>query len=181
MNLQRLAVLIRKEFSQNSGSMMFIFALVVPIVFSLIVSLLFGTLFSGKPKIGVVDQGDSALTHFLQEADYLVIRIYDNKEALVSATEAGAVDVGIVLPAGIDELLKASATSHIDIFVWGQSLLKHQGIITSAIGNGLITVAGTATPVDIVTEELGTGVNVAWEKRLLPFIVLITIVIGGGG
>ena len=61
MSARRVGVLLVKEFRRGATNFIFIFALVVPIVFSLVLSLLFGSFFSGKPKLGVADLGSSDL------------------------------------------------------------------------------------------------------------------------
>jgi hypothetical protein len=59
MKARRVAVLVGKELVYGSKNLMFIFAVVIPLLFSLIISLLVGTLFAGKPRLGVADLGSS--------------------------------------------------------------------------------------------------------------------------
>ena len=57
MSLKRIGILLGKEFLYGSKGYIFIFAIVAPLVISFVVSLIFGTLFTEKPKLGVVDDG----------------------------------------------------------------------------------------------------------------------------
>ena len=61
MSARRVGVLLVKEFRSGIKNFIFIFALVIPIGFSLVLNLLFGTFFFGKPTLGVADMGISDL------------------------------------------------------------------------------------------------------------------------
>ena len=61
MSFRRLFVLFRKELHQGLKGFFLVFALVMPILLSLVLSLLMGSLFSGKPKLGVVEADGSSL------------------------------------------------------------------------------------------------------------------------
>ena len=102
MNIRRIFVLLGKELRHSSKNFIFVFAIVVPVVLTLVVSLLFGTLFPGKPKLGINDQGSSQLTAMLSETDALLTSEFDNEESLRSAVESGGLDFGIVIPPGFD-------------------------------------------------------------------------------
>ena len=67
MNLHRVGVLLKKELHQSTHSMLFIFATAIPILVSLIVSLVFGRLFEPAPRVGILDEGDSQMIALFQE------------------------------------------------------------------------------------------------------------------
>ena len=85
MSLRRVGVLLGKEFVRGPRNFMFIFALVVPIVFTLVLTLLFGTFFSGKPKLGVADTGNSQLVTEAKAVDSIIVNEYESDEALREA------------------------------------------------------------------------------------------------
>ncbi|UCG82398.1 MAG: ABC transporter permease, partial [Dehalococcoidia bacterium] len=62
MSLRRVSVLLGKEFFTGPKNFIFIMALVAPIILSLVVMLIFGTLFADEATLGFVDEGDSQLT-----------------------------------------------------------------------------------------------------------------------
>ena len=62
MNISRIFTIIKKEFIYGSKNFIFIMAVVMPVIFSLVISLMVGTLFSGKPRLGIADQGSSQLS-----------------------------------------------------------------------------------------------------------------------
>lgn len=179
MSLRRVFVLLGKEFLRGPRNFIFIFALVVPIVLTLVLSLLFGTFFSGKPKLGVADMGGSALVTQAQAVDSIIVNEYASDAALRDAVLAGAVDVGLTLPVGFDTAVKTGDSVEIEAYIWGESLLQDRAILGTSIAVWIRTIAGQEKPVEIVQTTLGDETAVPWEDRLLPFIVLISIMLGG--
>ena len=179
MNLRRVGILLANELAHGSQSFMVIFAVIVPLAISLIVSLLFGTLFAEKPKLGIADQGDSRMSQLARQVESLIVTEYGSADDLRQAVAAGAADVGLVLPVGFDERLAQGEKAQLAAYLWGQSLLKNRAIAGTAVAVVLREIAGQSPPVEVVTTTVGEGQAIPWEDRLLPFVVLMTITIGG--
>jgi len=179
MNLRRVGVLLKREFIYGPKNVMFTFSILTPLALSLILSLLLGTLFAGKARLGVVDEGQSQLVAALDAEEYLIRRHYDSVADLKQDVEAGVLDVGMVFPTGFDAAIKTGARTTLDVFVWGESLIKHRTTVAVALTNQLIALTGREVPVDIVTTTLGDGEDVPWGERLFPFIVMMTLFFGG--
>jgi ABC-2 type transport system permease protein len=179
MNIRRIFVLLGKELRHSSKNFIFVFAIVVPVVLTLVVSLLFGTLFPGKPKLGINDQGSSQLTTILSETDALLTSEFDNEESLRSAVESGGLDFGIVFPPGFDSDLKNNQQAELNAYLWGESLLKNRAAIATTLVVLVREFVGQEVPIEILTTSLGDGDDIPWEKRLFPFIVFMAIFIGG--
>ena len=179
MSLRRIAVLLHKEFAHGSKSFMFIFALVVPIVLSLVVMLVFGELFSGKPKLGIADAGDSALVPAASAVDSLIVKEYDSESQLRQAVETGAVDAGVALPADFDQLVQAGEKASLTAYVWGESLLKNRVFVGVTMAFLIRDLTGLEAPVEIATGMVGEGESIPWEERLLPVVLLMATVLGG--
>ncbi len=179
MNLRRIGVLLFKEMGQGPKSFMFIFAVVVPLALTAVLTLLFGTLFSGQPRLGLVDLGASHVTQAALAMEALTVRTYSTEAALRSATEVGAVDVGLVLPTNFDAQIVQGGAATMTIYVWGESLIKHRVAVVAAVAAWLREIAGHTSPVDITHVVLGDTNTLPWEQRLLPFVVLMSIMLGG--
>lgn len=179
MSLRRVFILITKELAYGSKNLMFIFAVAVPLGFSLILSLLVGTLFAPEPRLGIVDLGASALPHQLEQLGYIVTRTYDSAAALRSEVERGALDVGIVLPAGFDAALQRGESNEMELYVWGESLLKHRTVLAVSITREIFALAGREIPVETVTTLLGDKASISWEARLFPLLVAMAVILGG--
>jgi ABC-2 type transport system permease protein len=179
MSLRRISVLLGKEFIHGPKSFIFIWAIVAPIGFTLVVTLAFGTFFSEKPNLGIVDQGNSQLVVMAEELDSVIIKEYDTIPKIKEATENGAVDMGIVLPADFDSAVSQAKRVEIEAYVWGESLAKNRTILSITVANLVRELSGQDVPVEIESVTLGEEVSVPWNERLLPFLVLMGVFFGG--
>ena len=66
MSFKRVGILLGKEFRYGFKGYIFIFSIVAPIVISVMVTLMFGSLFSGKAELGVLSEGESQVIPALQ-------------------------------------------------------------------------------------------------------------------
>ena len=153
--------------------------MVIPIVLTLLVTLLFGTLFSGKPKLGINDQGNSDLAAMLVETEGLLSKEYSSDDDLRLAVESGAVDFGLVIPQQFDSDLNSGDQAQLNAYIWGESLQKNRALIATSLVVLVREMIGQEVPVEIITTSLGDGESIPWEKRLFPFIVFMTIILGG--
>ena len=102
MSIRIIAVLLGKELKHGAKSYFFIFAIVGPIILTLLVNLIFGTLFSQKPKLGISDQGNFQIVVSLKKKESINLEEYSTEKELKDAVATGARDVGIVLPGNFD-------------------------------------------------------------------------------
>ena len=179
MSLKRVRILLGKEFLHGPKNYIFIFSVVAPIVISLFFSLIFGTLFSEKPKLGVVDEGSSQLVPMTQELDSLVTKEYATVSEMKQAVESGAVDIGIVLPPGFDSSVMQGERVEITAYVWGESLAKNRTIIGVTIADLVRELTGQEAPIEMEAITLGDGESIPWNDRLLPLVVLMAVFLGG--
>jgi ABC-2 type transport system permease protein len=179
MNIHRVFTLLKKEFLFGSHNFIFVMAVVMPVGISLVLSLLLGTLFSGKPRLGILDQGNSKLTAQMAGLDFILTEAYTVEETLRADVERGALDMALILPENFDRQLQADAVTTMDLFIWGESLLKHRTVLAVALVRGIIDVAGREVPVETELVLLGDEANIPWGVRLFPLVVVITIFIGG--
>jgi ABC-2 type transport system permease protein len=179
MNLRRVAILLGKDLKHGSRSFVFILAVVMPVVMSLVVTLIFGSLFSETPKLGIADMGDSELVALAGAEDSLRSRTYASDVDLRRAVELGAVDMGLVLPQGFDDRVAGDEPTILPAYVWGESLAKNRGILLANINGMMRQIAGQEPPVRIETTALGDAESVPWNDRLLPFVLLYGVMMGG--
>ena len=179
MSVRRIAILLEREIVLGPKNFMFVFAIIVPVVVTLLVNLLFGSLFTGKPRLGIATTDSSRLVALAHDLDGVATTGYDSEDTLRQAVSDGAVDVGMALPAGFDARIENGETATLTAYVWGESLLKDRVMLETAVVVLLRQLAGEEAPVEVITETVGDGENVPWEDRLFPLIVLMTILIGG--
>lgn len=179
MNLKRIAVLVVKAFRYGSKNLIFLFAVIVPVVMSLLISLMVGSLFAGKPRLGVADLGESRLLANLAEVEYINLREYDSPDVLRADVARGALDMGLVILSDLADELMAGASPVLDLYTWGESLLKHRTTLGVILVQQLVALSGFESPVETRTILLGDAPNVPWDVRLYPIVVIMSIVLGG--
>ncbi|PKO21757.1 MAG: ABC transporter permease [Chloroflexi bacterium HGW-Chloroflexi-1] len=179
MSLRRIGVLLEREVVRGPKNFLFIFTIAVPLVLTLVVNLVFGSFFSGKPKMGIADQGDSQFVTLAHAVDSIILKEYATDADLKRGVEYGAVDLGLILPAGFDVALAQGQKARVTAYVWGESMLKNRAVLGTTISVLLRQMLGQDAPVEIVTETVGDGENVPWQDRLLPLVVMMTVLLGG--
>lgn len=179
MSIRRIGVLLKKELRYGFKSYFLIFAIVAPLIFTIFMNLLFGSLFSGKPKLGVVNQGYSQIVEFLKKMESINLKEYSSERELKDAVETGARDVGIVIQEDFDSMIKRGELTKLTVYVWGESLLKNRAIVSSALSYQIRDISGKKAPVEITPVSLGDVKNIPLKDRFLPLIVLMAVFISG--
>lgn len=179
MNLRRVGILLGKEFLQGPRNYIFTMAIVLPVVLSLAISLVFGTLLTDRPRLGIVDEGGSSFVAMAQELDSVDTGEYGSESEIREAVESGFVDIGIVLPPGFAGDVREGREVEIRAYIWGESLARHRTILGVTIVNLVRELAGQEAPVQIETVTLGDDVPIPWSTRLFPMVVLMAVFFGG--
>jgi len=179
MSVRRVAVLLRRELLQGPKSFIFLWSVVLPIVMSLVLSLVFGTLFNDKPRLGIADQGNSGLVSLARGSPSIITKEYATVNDIEQAVETGAVDFGIVLPEDFDRSITDGQHVEITAYVWGESLAKHRIVAQVTLQDLARELSGQEAPVSINISTLGDEVSIPWNDRLLPFLVLMAVFVGG--
>lgn len=179
MNLNRIGVLLDKELRHGTRNFIFIFATVIPVAVSLIVSLVFGNLFSQTPRLGIMDEGESRLIATFEAESYLDTRAYTDADQLRYDVERGVVEMGVIVPAGFDEAVRTSGDTDITIYFWGEGATGNRATLITALATNVATVAELNAPVTVEAVPLGETEITSWSVRLLPLLVLMSIVLGG--
>lgn len=179
MSLYRIAILATKELRHGTGNLFFILALVYPIVLSVLVTLVFGDVFDQKPRLGILDEGDSQIVALLEAEPGLDTRSYSSTDALRDDTERGVVSGGIIIPADFDATLAAGQEAQVTRYIWAEAPASDQFIIHSTLQDAYQSVIGVDLPLQLEANQLGDDDVLTWSQRLLPLLVIATIVLGG--
>lgn len=177
MSLKRMSILLKKEILRGNKGFLFIMAIVAPIGISLVISLVFGTLINETPRLAILDEGDSQFVDIASGYSSMITTEYDTDAELRQAVESGGASLGLVLPPGFDRTVAEAAETNITVYIWGEGTIEHFEILDINIVNIILELSGKEAPVNIETISLGDGVGVPWNDRLLPFIVLYTVVL----
>ena len=177
MSLKRMGILLKREILHGNKGVLFIMAIIGPILISLVISLVFGTLINETPRLGVLDEGDSRFVDIASGYSSMITTEYDTDTELRQAVESGGASLGLVLPPGFDRTLSEAAEMNITVYIWGEGTIEHFETLDINIVNIILELSGKEVPVNIETISLGDGVGIPWNDRLLPFIVLYTVVL----
>jgi ABC-2 type transport system permease protein len=179
MNLRHIFTLLGKELLHGPKSFIVVWAIVAPIVLSLVFSLIFGSWLSDTPEMGIVDEGNSQLVTMFAELDSVITVEYDSESALRQAVENGSVDMGIWLPEGFDDAVTEGEEVGLTAYVWGESLAKSRTVLGATLSNLLRELTGQEAPLEIESITLGDEEAVPWSERILPLFVLMAVFLGG--
>ena len=91
--------------------------------------------------------------------------------------ESGDASLGLVLPPGFDRAVSEATETDITIYIWGEGTVEHFEILDINLVNIIQELIGVEAPVNIETISLGGGTGVPWNDRLLPLIVLYSVIL----
>lgn len=177
MSLARTGHVLAKDLRLGPRSPIFLWAIALPVVFTLLISAVFGDLFAPSPRLAVVDEGSSEVTRALQRADGLDVTVLDDEADMLAAVEGHDVDAGLLLPDGIDEQLAAGEPVALQFYVSGESLASTRLVLGVSALEEVRGVAGQRPPVDVEITTVGDETWVPVEDRLLPLVVMYALVI----
>ena len=178
MSLARMWKVLRKDLALGPRSPFFIYAIVLPFVLTIILQFAFGSLFNPKPRMGIVDSGDSQITAAVQDMEGIELTLLDDEAALKEQVEGNDLDAGLILPAGFDKAVEDGDQPDLQFFVSGESYASNRIILTVTAIDLVREIEGGEAPVtvDIVNfGEEGLPISV----RLVPVIVFYALVMAG--
>jgi len=179
MNIRRIAVLLRKDLKHGFVAFFLVFSIAGPIILTLLVNLVFGSIFSGKPKLGIYHNDHSQIVESLKEMESINFKLYSSEPELKNAVKSGSRDMGIVFSENLDLKIKKGEDIKITAYIWGESHLKDRAILGAALLYQVRELSGQKVPVDIIQVPLGDKKSIPWEDRFFPIIVLLAIFISG--
>ena len=176
MSLTRTFKVLGKDFRFGPRSPVFLWVLGLPLAFTLVLQVTFGSLFDPKPRLGIVDEGSSTITTAVQSMDGIQLALIDNAGDLKAQVEANDLDAGLVLQSGFDDLVRGGARPPLEFYVGGESLASNRIILAVTTIDLVREIEGTPPPVEVDVVALGDeGLPIA--VRLVPFIMMYALVV----
>lgn len=175
----RVFNVLRKDLRLGPRSPLVLWAVVLPVVLTVLVRGVFAGLLAPQPRLGVVDAGQSALvTSLAGVVDIETVRVAA-AETLQSQVAAGDLDAGLVLPAGFDEAVLGGEQPPLPLLIGGESLASTRAVVIGTLLGLVRDLSGAGASVDVEVVELGEP-GLALDVRLLPLLVIIAVAIAGG-
>jgi len=176
MSLTRTFKVLGKDLRFGPRSPVFLWVLGLPLAFTLVLQVTFGSLFDPKPRLGIVDEGSSTITTAVQSMDGIQLALIDNAGDLKAQVEANDLDAGLVLQSGFDDLVRGGARPPLEFYVGGESLASNRIILAVTTIDLVREIEGTPPPVEVEVVALGDeGLPIA--VRLVPFIMMYALVV----
>lgn len=176
MSLTRTFKVLGKEFRMGPRSPIFLWVLFLPVMFTLVLQVTFGSLFDPQPRLGIVDQGSSTITTAVLGMEGIDLALLDNAEDLKSQVEDDDLDAGLVLPTGFDDQVRSGARPPLEFYVGGESLASNRIILAVTTIDLVREIEGTPAPVDVEVVALGDE-GLPIDVRLVPFIMMYALVV----
>ena len=77
MSILRTLSIIRKDLRLGPRSPIFLYALIYPVLITLIVQVVFGSLLEPRPRLGIVDLGRSEITTLMARQEGIDLILFD--------------------------------------------------------------------------------------------------------
>lgn len=171
--------LLRKDLGVGPRSPIFLYAIALPVILTLLIRVVFGSLFDPAPRLGIVDEGESRIVRHAQALEGVEVTFPASAAVLKQLVENNDLDAGLVLPTGFDAALRAGQMPNAQFFFGGQSLASNRVVLGVTMVDLIRAVAGSPVPIDVETVTVGDGGAVPLVARLLPLIVLMAVLIAG--
>lgn len=178
MSIKRIFRILKKDFSVGPRKPFFIWALIMPFALTLLFQFAFGSLFEPKPRLGVVDLGDSEISAAVQKLEGFAVSILTETDRLFEMVENNDLDAGLVLSEGFDRALQAGEKPVLEFYISGESLASNRIIITVTTIEMIRELEGSEAPVKVETVYFGEP-GLPISIRLVPLIVFYALVMAG--
>jgi ABC-2 type transport system permease protein len=150
--------------------------LFLPVLFTLVLQVTFGSVFDPEPRLGIVDEGSSTITTAVEGMEGIDLALLDSTEDLKAQVEADDLDAGLVLSSGFDDQVRSGAQPLLEFYVGGESLASNRIILAVTTIDLVREIEGTSPPVDVAVIALGDE-GLPIDVRLVPFIMMYALVV----
>jgi ABC-2 type transport system permease protein len=179
VQLRRSGQILRKDLQLGPRSPLLVWALALPVLLTLLIRGVFGGLFAAEPRLGIVDLGSSAMVAEAAALEGLEVTVLTDPDELRTRVAANDLDAGLVLPPGFDTAVRDGERPPLPLFVGGESTASNRILLAVTTLDLIRGLDDEPAPVTVEVIELGEA-GVAFELRMLPLIVMMTVAIAGG-
>ena len=153
MNLRLILRLLKRDLDLGPRSPFVIFAVTFPLVMTLVIQLVFGSLLDPEPRFGIVDHGSSQIASAAREVSGISVTDVDTDAELKQLVADHDLDAGIVLHDGFDEELQAGDLPFLGLYIAGESLASDRMILTEIVTDLIRDAAGESSDLDVELED----------------------------
>lgn len=177
MSVLRAWRVAARDLRVGPRSPIFIYAILLPIAMSFLISAVFGGLLDPDPKLGITDLGASDLTMAAQQLDGISVSLVDEADELKGSVERHDLDAGLVLPEAFDDQLRAGVQPELEFYVAGESLASSRIVLAVATTDLITSLSDVDPPVAVEVVPIGDEDYTPIGDRLLPIVVYYAVVV----
>jgi ABC-2 type transport system permease protein len=179
MSIFRASRILLKDLRLGPRSPIFLWAVIFPGVVTLVVQVVFGSLFEPKPRLGIVDQGRSEITALMSQLEGIDLTLLNSVSELKQRVEGNDFDAGLVLKDGFDRAMHSGQKPLLEFYIGGESLASNRTILAVTTLDIVRKVEGKAPPVGVEIDTLGDAEALSIFTRLVPGMVMFALLIAG--
>lgn len=179
MSLTRAANILRKDLALGPRSPVFLYALIFPVMATLLIQVVFGGLFDPEPRLGIIDRGQSEITASVEGMEGIELTILEDESRIEEMVRNNSLDAGLILQEGFDEMVRSGQKPELEFFVGGESLASNRLVIAVTTIDLIRQVEGTVPPVEVQLTTVGGTETLPLSSRLIPMVVLMALLIAG--
>jgi ABC-2 type transport system permease protein len=179
VNPRTTSRLLLKDLRLGPRSPVFLFAVAMPVLITVLVSAVFGDLLDPSPRLGIVDQGASQITARALALEGIDVALIDDVADLRGKVETHDLDAGVVLPPGFDAAAAAGNPPPLEFYVSGSSLASTRIVLAATTLDLAAEAAGSTPGIEVTVTRLGDDDFVPIGDRLLPLMVAYSVMIAG--
>ncbi len=179
MRARTVLCILKKDLSVGPRSPIVLFAIVLPIMLTLILQLVFGTLFESPPDLGYVDSGASDVIVELKASGSVQLHRFESGNELLDVVRSGRIDAGLILPADFDDEVRAGSRPPLQLYISGESYAVNRLVVTVSSIDAIRSIAGTESPISTEVINLGSDDDVSLATRFVPVVAMYAFLIAG--
>jgi len=168
-----------KDLRMGPRSPLFLFAIILPVALTFLIVGVFGSLFAPSPRLGIVDEGDSAIVASASALDGIEVTTVTSVASLRQMVEANDLDAGLVLTEGFDAALAGGERPELSFFIGGESLASNRIILEVTALDLVRSATGADAPVDVEVLTLGDAEAIPIATRMVPLLMIYAVAIAG--
>lgn len=178
MSLARMLKVLRKDLALGPRSAPFLYMVILPFALTALFQFAFGSLFTPQPRLGIVDEGSSAITRAIEEMDGIQLTLLTDAEELRTQVEANDLDAGLILPAGFDEAVRRGDQPPLQFHIGGESYASNRIILSVTALDVIRGLEDDDAPVEVEVVSFGEE-GLPINLRLVPIIVFYALAMAG--
>lgn len=177
--MTRAWTVMTKDLRMGPRSPLFLFAIILPVALTFLIVGVFGSLFAPSPRLGIVDEGDSAIVASAAALDGIEVTTVTSVASLRQMVEANDLDAGLVLTEGFDAALAGGERPELSFLIGGESLASNRIILEVTALDLVRSATGADAPVDVEVLTLGDAEAIPIATRMVPLLMIYAVAIAG--